>query len=122
LVLNPFRSSPDATTSVDRELSRLHLPSEGYRVEPGVVYRDLTIGGQNVRLTRDEQRAYQESAGKLAFGQLYLAMADPAWKASSDEDKRKYIHQVYAAAREQARNQVFESVQQRAKAQLQKAG
>jgi len=116
-LVNPFRSTPEHTNLVERELTRLHLPSEGYRVQPGMVGRTLQIGSEPVRLTREEQATYQGAAGQLTFGLLYQAMNTPEWKGASDEEQRKYVHQVYAKAREQARGQVIPQLQERARGQ-----
>lgn len=111
--LNPFKPSAVKNDPVEAELSRLQaigVQVDGVKVEPGMVSRVLSVAGENVRLTDDQKRKYQETSGKMAYGLLRQAIESPEWNTPigqpgwvSDEAKAKTIKELISAAREASR-------------------
>ena len=103
---------------VEVELNRLQRT--GLSAEPGFVGKSLSVAGQQVRLSREQESAYQQQAGKVAYGLISQVIADPAWKHLPDEDKVKTLRSLYDSARQvgRAQSRILPNVVDQAQKQL----
>lgn len=90
--LSPIAVSAETQSAVDAELERLGL-------EVGFV--GTTIGGK--KLTREEQRTYQQLAGQMTLFALNSILSAESYQALPDLDKQKVMESMIDRSRSEMR-------------------
>jgi len=100
-VINPFNPSAPTDEPVEKELE--WLQRRGYDVQPGFVGKSVAVGSQDVKLSDEQYRQLETSAGHISYAVLQALVGSPEWKSMSDAKKEETVNKVISRTRDVAR-------------------
>lgn len=98
--LSPFRTSKVKAARIERELLRLGVLVS----EPD---REITIRGEQVRMTAEEYGRLQELKGEIAIPRLLTLMDSPSYAKATDEHRAEKLQSRLLDAARRARRQLL---------------
>lgn len=101
--LNPLR--PETPTNDPVEAKIAQLQSQGYKVSPGFVGKNVTVNGKAVPLSGKQQFGYQQQAGQVAYDWIATQLVgNPKFEALPADQQAKAITQAVNDARQAVRD------------------
>ena len=107
-VLNPFNPSPETDDPVEKELRRLQ--DGGYDVEPSLAGKRVTLIGEAIGLTPDQQRQYQMLSGVMTHDLLSSLLATDAYKSLPSDKQALVINRLGDRVADAARKTLYPSL------------
>jgi hypothetical protein len=104
-VLNPFTPSPETNDPVEKELRRLQ--DGGYDVEPSLAGKRVTLIGEAIGLTPDQQRQYQTLSGVMTHDLLGSLLATDAYKSLPSDKQALVINRLGDRVADAARKTLY---------------
>ena len=106
----PYSKTEDITSDIDRELKRVYNQTGETGVIPGIPQAYVKKDDETYRMSASEYTQYKKTFGQIANQTMNELFNSDSYQDVSDEDKSKMIENVYKYAREQAKQEYFNSI------------
>ena len=108
----PYSKTEDITSDLDKEIKRVFNKTGETSVIPGIPQAYVKKDDETFKMSASEYTQYKKTFGQTANSTLNELVNSSSYKNADDEDKVKMIENVYKYAREQAKQEYFNSIKE----------
>lgn len=108
----PYSKTEDITSDIDKEIKRVFNQTGETSVIPGIPQAYVKKDDETFKMSASEYTKYKQTFGQTANRTMNELFNSSSYKEVDDTEKAKMIENVYKYAREQAKQEYFNSIKE----------
>lgn len=108
----PYSKTEDITSDIDKEIKRVFNKTGETSVIPGIPQAYVKKDDETFKMSASEYTKYKQTFGQTANRTMNELFNSSSYKEVDDTEKAKMIENVYKYAREQAKQEYFNSIKE----------